>query len=127
MKVREWITKVGRKISEQAAKEEAREASTEVVKEVAKEAAKEAIREAVNSNTKGAKKKTNKSEVAINGIEMIIKQVDDEDSQKASPETDIDRLAEEIAGLKEFIASILAEATTNTTAANQLPETRILD
>jgi len=58
---------------------------------------------------------------------MIIKQVDDEDSQKASPETDIDRLAEEIAGLKEFIASILAEATTNATAANQLPETSILD
>jgi hypothetical protein len=51
---------------------------------VAKEAAKEAIREAINPNLKGAEKKTDKSEVEINGIEMSIKQVYDEDSQKAS-------------------------------------------
>lgn len=125
--MREWITKVGRRISEQASKEEAREAATEAVKEVAKEATKEAIREAVNPNLKGADKKTDKFEVAINGIEMSIKQVDNEDSQKASPATDRDRLAEEIASLKEFVASILAEATTNTTTVNQLVETRILD
>jgi hypothetical protein len=126
-KVREWITKVGRRISEQVSKEEAREAMTKAVKEVAKEAAKEAIREAINPNLKGAEKKMDKSEVAINGIEMSIKQVDDKDSHKASPATDRDRLAEEITGLKEFIASILAEATTNASTANQLVEIRILD
>lgn len=114
------ISKVVRRVSEDAAREAATEAAKEASKEAAKEVAKEAIREAVKSSSKGA----DKSEV-VNGIELAIKG-DDEDPHKASPATDTDRVAEEFKALKEFVASILAEATANATA-NQLPEGRNLN